>query len=245
MGLTSLKRRARQWIDTRRLSDDARRIRHERLTYLPVRKLVRIEAALAEIEREGVAGDIVEYGVALGGSAILLAGHASPTRRFFGLDVFAMIPPPTSDKDDERSKQRYETIASGGAQGLGGDVYYGYRGDLYEHVAAQLARFGRPVDGDRVNLVKGLFEDTLPTLDIDRIALVHIDCDWYDPVRYCLNETAARLAPGGIMIIDDYNDYEGCRAAVDEFLDARPDFQIEPGLNPILRRAGNAPPPAR
>src|SRR3546814_9291663 len=83
---------------------------------------------------------------------------------------------------------------------LNGDPYYGYRDDLYEHVSTQLARFGTPVDGARINLVKGLFEETLPSLDIERIAFAHIDCDWYDPVRYCLDETSRRLAPGGIIV---------------------------------------------
>lgn len=235
--LQALKRRTSRWIDQMRLSDTARCIRTERLTYLPVRKLIRIESALADIRRDNVPGDIIEFGVALGGSAILLAQEAKGDRRFFGLDVFAMIPPPTSEKDDAKSKQRYETIASGQATGFGEDTYYGYRDDLYEHVAGQLARFGTPVDGQRINLVKGLFEDTFPTLDIGQIAFAHIDCDWYDPVRYCLEETAQRLAPGGVIVIDDYNDYAGCRTAVDEFLAAHGDFHMEPGLNPILRRA--------
>lgn len=238
MTVQSLRRKLRHWSDVARLSPASRRIRRERLTYLPARKLLRIETALSRIVRDGVEGDVVEFGVALGGSAILLAKRAGADRRFFGLDVFAMIPPPTSERDDARSKDRYRTIASGGAKGLGGDPYYGYRTDLYEHVSSQLARYGTPVDGDRVNLVRGLFEDALPLLDISRIAFAHIDCDWYDPVRYCLNQTAARLSPGGLMVIDDYHDYEGCRRAVDEFLVEHPDFLMEPGQNPILRRRG-------
>lgn len=236
MAITALKKRAAHWWDRMRLSDTARQVREERLTYLPVRKLVRIEAALAEIRRRNVPGDIVEYGVALGGSAILLAAQATGGRRFFGLDVFAMIPPPQSEKDDAKSKERYRAIATGNARGLGGDPYYGYRDDLYEHVSAQLARYGTAVDGQRINLVKGLFQDTLPTLGLEQIAFAHIDCDWYDPVRYCLAETAARLAPGGLMVIDDYNDYGGCRTAVDEFLSERADFRMDGGQNPILRR---------
>jgi O-methyltransferase len=236
MMVQPIRRKLRHWSDVARLSPDSRRIRRERLTYLPARKLLRIEAALSRIVRGNVPGDIIEFGVALGGSAILLAKRAGADRRFFGLDVFAMIPPPTSERDDARSKQRYQTIESGGAKGLGDDVYYGYRSDLYEHVASQLARYGEPVDGKRINLVKGLFEETLPTLNISRIAFAHVDCDWYDPVRYCLNQTAARLSPGGLVVVDDYHDYEGCRAAVDEFLQERPDFLMEPGPNPILRR---------
>src|SRR3546814_17032755 len=104
-----------------------------------------------------------------------------------------MIPPPTSEKDDPKSKTRYEAIASGQAQGLNGDPYYGYRDDLYEHVSTQLARFGTPVDGARINLVKGLFEETLPSLDIERIAFAHLASDWYEPVRSCLDDTSRRL----------------------------------------------------
>ncbi|MCI4592659.1 TylF/MycF family methyltransferase [Sphingobium sp. BYY-5] len=234
--LPALRRRMRHWTDVARLSRISRQIRRERLTYLPARKLLRIEAALSRIRRRAVRGDIVEFGVALGGSAILLAHHARSDRRFFGLDVFAMIPPPASERDDARSKQRYDIIASGKAEGLGGDTYYGYRDDLFDQVASQLARYGTPVDGDRVNLVKGLFQDSLPTLDIEQIAFAHIDCDWYEPVRYCLNQTAECLTPGGLVVIDDYHDYKGCREAVDEFLADRPDFRMKTGPNPVLHR---------
>jgi O-methyltransferase len=75
-----------------------------------------------------VSGDVLEFGVALGGSAIVLAGIAGLAhRRFYGFDVFEMIPAPTSEKDDEKSKQRYNLIASGKSEGIGGDLYYGYR----------------------------------------------------------------------------------------------------------------------
>src|SRR3546814_11592850 len=105
----------------------------------------------------------------------------------------------SSDLDDPKSKTRYEAIASGQAQGLNGDPYYGYRDDLYEHVSIQLARFGTPVDGARINLVKGLFEETLPSLDIERIAFAHIDCDWRSEERRvgkeCVSTCRSRWSP--------------------------------------------------
>ncbi|RJF91479.1 asparagine synthase [Sphingomonas cavernae] len=217
------------------LSNVARSVRRDRLTYLSPAKLLRIERALDTTLRPDVPGDIVEFGVALGGSAILLAKRAIPPRRFFGLDVFAMIPPPTSDKDDSRSKQRYQDILEGSSSGIGGDVYYGYRDDLYEYVSRQLSRYGTPVDGVRVNLVKGLFEESWPTLEISSLAFAHIDCDWYDPVKYCLNAAAPRLSRGGLIVMDDYHDYAGCKAAVDEFLIANPGFEMLDGVNPVLR----------
>ena len=67
---------------------------------------------------------------ALGGTAIVIASALPEGARFAGYDVFGMIPPPTSDKDDEKSRARYSVIASGEARGLGGARYYGYEEDL-------------------------------------------------------------------------------------------------------------------
>jgi O-methyltransferase len=65
--------------------------------------------------------------------------------------------------------------------------------------------------------VKGLFEDTLPRTRMGGVALAHIDCDWYDPVLYCLGQVHSALAVGGFMILDDYNDWPGCKQATDDF----------------------------
>ena len=232
----SLRQRLVSRFERARLDPAARAVLDDRLTYLSFEKLRRIGAALRETRN--VAGDIVEFGVALGGSGILLARNLPPGSRFIGFDVFAMIPAPTSEKDDGKSRERSAVIKNGEAHGIGGGGYYGYRDDLLGDVKAAFARHGVAVDGQRIMLVKGLFEATWPLAAPDRIALVHIDCDWYDPVKFCLESAAERLTPGGIMVIDDYNDYGGCRTAVDEFLAARPDFQMEPGANPFLRRIG-------
>jgi asparagine synthase (glutamine-hydrolysing) len=206
------------------LSPIACRVRDARLTYLRDQKLALIEQALRDISRDGVQGSFVECGVALGGSGIIIATLMPEGREFHGYDVFGMIPPPTSDKDDEKSKARYETIRTGQSQGIGGDPYYGYVEDLYERVIENFARFGQPVDQHRVALHQGLFQDTLqPSSDI---AFAHIDCDWYDPVTLCLDRIVPRLSAGGYVVLDDYNDYGGCRRAVDEFFERGPDVDI-------------------
>lgn len=189
----------------------------ERLTYLSPRKLRQIEWALAELD--GVPGCLIETGVALGGSAVVLAARAD--RAFHGYDVFGMIPPPRPN-DPPEVHQRYATIADGASQGINGDDYYGYRHDLYEHVASTLARYSTPVS-DGVHLHKGLFEDTLHP--DGPVALAHIDCDWYDPVRLSLERIEPFLSPGGFLVGDDYYAYDGARRAFDEFMGAHPAFE--------------------
>ncbi|MDR6633201.1 asparagine synthase (glutamine-hydrolyzing) [Phyllobacterium sp. 1468] len=233
--------RARRVIDESLLSNTARSVRRDRLTYLSSRKLRRLEGALSEIQKRRVPGDVAEFGVALGGSAIVLATTAKTQgRSFHGFDVFGMIPPPTSEKDDVKSKDRYEKIASGKSSGLGGDEYYGYRDNLYDDVCRSFAKYGLDVDSSDVDLHKGLFENTMPNAKMERMAFAHIDCDWYDPVMYCLNKVADRLSQNGVILIDDYHDYGGCRTATDEFLRQRGDFTFDDGENVILRRTGTS-----
>jgi asparagine synthase (glutamine-hydrolysing) len=220
------------------LSPTAKAIQRDRLTFLSAEKLYSLERECRRIERAHIGGDFVEFGVALGGSAIVLATLMGSSRRFHGFDVFGMIPPPTSEKDDEESRKRYEVIQSGRARGVGREPYYGYRNDLLEAVTKHLADYSVRVDQERVSLHKGLFEHTWPAVSgsVRQIGVAHIDCDWYDPVRYCLDAVAEKLAPGGAVILDDYNFYRGCRVATNEFLQSRDDFRIARNAGHLIIR---------
>ena len=206
----------------------ARRVKADNLTYLADRKLFSLHREMARIRRDGVAGDFLEFGVALGGSAILMAQQCANDRSFHGFDVFGMIPAPDHEKDDQKSKVRYEEIKSGRSVGLGGNTYYGYRDNLYDEVQATFIRYGLPIDQKRVHLHKGLFSETWPgaASNIANVSLAHIDCDWYEPVKFCLESVAPLTSPHGAVILDDYSDYGGCRVATNEFLASHREFRI-------------------
>jgi O-methyltransferase len=199
------------------VSSLAKQIQAEHLTYLDRPKLAVLEGCIREARHRQVRGDFLEMGIALGGSAIILSAQMGRGRHFHGYDVFGMIPPP-GEHDPPAVHERYQTIVEGRSQGIGGDVYYGYLDDLYERVVENFARYGLAVDDDRIHLHRGLFEETLWP---DRsVALAHIDCDWYEPVKLCIERVWPHISPGGLMIFDDYNDYGGCAKAVDEFVTA-------------------------
>lgn len=169
-------------------------VRAERITYLdadPLRALVR---CVLEVEASGREGAIIEAGTALGGSAIAMAAAKDPARPMRVHDVFGMIPPPTA-KDGQDVIERYESIADGRSRGLSEDVYYGYRDDLLGEVTDSFARHGVEVGENSVELVQGLFEDTI-TGD-EPVALAHVDGDWYESTMTCLTRLAPRLVPGG------------------------------------------------
>jgi Macrocin-O-methyltransferase (TylF) len=199
-------------------------VRGERLTYLKTGMLEDLAACALRLERDGLAGVIVEAGTARGGSAIVLAVTKSQVRPMKVYDVFGMIPPP-SERDGADVHRRYEKIAAGAAKGPGGETYYGYRDDLYHEVDESFARHGVPVGEHNVELVRGLFADTI-RLD-EPVALAHLDGDWYESTMTCLTRIAPLLVSGGRIVLDDYYTWSGCRRAVDEYFAGREGFRFE------------------
>ena len=206
------------------LEETISRARAEHLTYLKPPNLRALASVMLDIEREQLPGLVIEAGTARGGSAIVLAAAKAPERPMKVYDVFGMIPPP-SEHDGADVHQRYETIAGGEAKGVGGETYYGYRDDLYQEVTDSFARLGVPVAERNVELVRGLFEDTIE-LD-EPVALAHLDGDWYESTMTCLERIAPLVVSGGRIVLDDYYQWSGCRTAVDEYFKDRAGFRLE------------------
>lgn len=217
-------------VQRMRASRTARQVKDANLTYLGWRKLSTLER-VARAARS-VRGDFIECGVALGGSAVLLGKLLPDGRELHLYDTFGMIPQ-TGERDDEESKRRYEVIRSGQSSGLGGDRYYGYQDDLYERVGRTLGQFDVRAERHR-----GLFVDTLHPEGL--VALAHLDCDWYDSVKVCLDRIYPVLSRGGYFVVDDYADWGGAREATEEFLASVADVTLvaggKPGTNVVLRR---------
>jgi hypothetical protein len=152
-----------------------------------------------------IPGDLVECGCAQGGSAALMAltlAQANAQRRLWLFDTFAGLPAPTlGDPDFE--------IA---------DLF---TGTCVGTVAEVRGLFQRLSVDKEVRLVQGLFQDTMPSAEIRQIALLHIDGDWYESVKACLENLFDKVVPGGIVQFDDYGYWQGARKAVDEFFAKR------------------------
>jgi hypothetical protein len=152
-----------------------------------------------------VAGDVVECGVARGGSLAMLGltlRQLRAERTLWGFDTFEGLPAPTAEDPDYATAKQYTGTC---------------RGELSE-VERLLTRFDLL---DRCKLVKGLFQDTVPGCGISAIAVLHLDGDWYESLKVCLEHLYDRVSPGGVIQIDDYGHWAGARKAVEEFLSRR------------------------
>jgi O-methyltransferase len=160
---------------------------------------------LRYVVREGIPGDVVECGSALGGSAALMAltlRKLQAQRRIWLFDTFEGLPAPSSEDPD----LEFASLFTGSCVGT------------IEEVRELFDRFGLAAE---VTLVKGLFQETLPVTPISQICLLHIDGDWYESVRACLDHLYDQVVPRGVIQFDDYGYWKGARKAVDEFLEQR------------------------
>ena len=198
-------------------------VREKNLTYCGYPKLENMSILIMKLRKMNIPGIYVEAGVALGGSAILIAKLKEPTAPLYLYDVFGMIPPPSA-ADGTDAHHRYSVITSGNSVGLGNDQYYGYRPDVKSAVIKNIEEAGVNLQRNNIHLIEGFFENTM-TISTE-VAFAHIDADWYESVKTCINRISPNVSLGGIIIFDDYNSYSGCKKAVDEFLLTHRDFRI-------------------
>jgi hypothetical protein len=144
---------------------------------------------------ENVPGDIVELGVYKGNSAAILARLAREYgRHTYLFDTFSGF--------DSRDLVGIDALRA---------VQFG---DI------TLKTVERLVGTDSVTYVKGYFPKSIDKFEMPaQIAVAHIDCDLYEPVKAGLESFYPRIASGGLLILHDYSSgqWPGAMRATDEF----------------------------
>jgi|SRR5690242_3242605 len=161
-----------------------------------------------------IPGDIVECGVWRGGSmmaaALSLLAEQDLSRTLYLFDTFMGMPPPS---EIDRSWTG-ETASALLEKADRSDLIWACAS--VDEVRANLAATGYP--GERVKLIEGRVENTLPRAAPEQIAILRLDTDWYESTKHELIHLYPKLSIGGILIIDDYGAWEGARKAVDEYI---------------------------
>lgn len=172
--------------------------------------------AVRYIVTNDIPGDIVECGVWKGGSimavAYTLMQLSQNNRDIYLFDTFEGMTTPTdqdisntgilasdllkqSSKDDKNSIWCYSTL---------------------EEVQESVASTGYSYE--KIHFIKGKVEDTIPEQAPSLIALLRLDTDWYESTHHELVHLFPRIAPYGVIIIDDYGHWQGVKKAVDEYI---------------------------
>ncbi len=171
-------------------------------------------AAVRHIQRQEIPGAIVECGVWRGGSMMAAARTLieSPgmERDLYLYDTFTEFPEP----------EESDTLTWG--MSTPAQVHETFNTHpVFAHIPLNRVRElieGTGLPAARLHTVQGLIEDTIPEQAPEQIALCRLDTDWYRSTKYELEQLVPRIAPGGILIIDDYGEFDGARRAVDEYI---------------------------
>lgn len=197
-----------------------------------VERMYALYQALRYLDARGVPGDVVECGVWRGGNCMLAAlsmqmlGDAA--RRIWLYDTFSGMTAPTDrDRDIYGGSALEMRDRSHTAEGQ--PTPFQFVASL-PNVRANMASTGFP--DERTRYVEGAVEDTLPADRPDQIALLRLDTDWHGSTLPCLRHLYPLLAAGGVLLLDDYGDWPGVRAAVDGYL-------AEAGDHLLLHRIDN------
>ena len=184
--------------------------RVKRFTMTTPERVAALCDAVRHVDANGIAGAIVECGVYRGGSAMAAALTCKTGRELWLYDTFEGMSAPTADDARASDGRPAAALLDGAAKG---DLIWCYSSE--GEVAANMRATGYPEH--LVRLVKGKVEDTIPGVMPAAIAVLRLDTDWYESTRHELTHLYPRLAPGGVLIIDDYGYWAGARKAVDEY----------------------------
>jgi O-methyltransferase len=186
-------------------------------------RLLALVDAVRYVVARDVPGAFAECGVWRGGSVLAMIATlqelGAGDRDIHLYDTFEGMTEPTEHDTSALDPPALETWQD--AQGQGERPW----NELFdpavfneEGVRTTLLETGYPAE--RLHLHRGPVEETLPRQLPGPLALLRLDTDWYASTRHELEHLYPLLAPGGVLIVDDYGHWQGARRAVDEYFSA-------------------------
>ncbi|TAH24730.1 MAG: macrocin O-methyltransferase [Cytophagales bacterium] len=173
-------------------------------TMIGINRLTNIEFCIRSIVKRNIQGDLVEAGIWRGGSVIFMKAVLNELavydRKILAADSYNGLPKPDKNYPADIKNILYrENILAVSLE----DVKNNFR------------RFG--LLDSSIIFLEGLFKNTLQNVPIDKISLLRLDCDMYESTIIALSNLYPKLSEGGFIIIDDYNSFNECKIAVDDF----------------------------
>ena len=185
------------------------------LTMTSPERIFALIEAVTYVCKHDIPGDFVECGVWKGGSSAAIArtlNYLGKSDRILWMyDTFEGMSSPTDSDVDFNGQTAVRLLNE---QDIAQPASIWCRSPLDEVKQTMLDTGYRQ---QNIRFVAGKVEDTLSQSAPENIALLRLDTDWYESTRYELEVLFPLLSDGGVLIVDDYGHWQGCRKAVDEY----------------------------
>lgn len=194
-------------------------------TMTSIERMYSLYKAVEYIVKNDIKGEFVECGVWRGGSVMLiaqmLANRGIQEKKIYLYDTFEGMSEATS-----------LDVSSDGRVAKSKMNEYGYNEDgsskwCYADLKDVKKNLGLTnYKSSNFSFIKGKVEDTIPSkIPDENIALLRLDTDWYESTKHELIHLFPKISSNGVLIIDDYGAWNGCKKAVDEYFGSQ-EFQL-------------------
>ncbi|NEO98544.1 MAG: macrocin O-methyltransferase [Symploca sp. SIO2E9] len=178
-------------------------------TMIGFKRLETVQFCIEDVLVNNIPGDLIEAGVWRGGACIfmraILKAYGVKNRTVWVADSFQGLPAPNSKKyplDAGWWLHLFKEIAVS-----------------LEEVKVNFSRYG--LLDDQVKFLKGWFCETLPSIPVEKLAVIRADGDLYESTMDILTNLYPKLSVGGYIIFDDYGDIDACQQAVNDYRKAQ------------------------
>lgn len=181
-------------------------------------RVLDLEKELKRIVTENISGDFVECGTYRGGLAALMLEYLTDNnlaKTLYIYDTFQGMSEPTEIDvsikneiaiDEFLSKKNDETNCAEWCKATIDVVE-----STLNIVTNEYQKYTKFIVGKVEDTM--LYEAHLPT----EISILRLDTDWYESTKIELEKLYHRVVSGGVIIVDDYDYWNGQKQAVDEF----------------------------
>lgn len=204
-----------QWLETFRTVSA--------LTMTSAERVFAVCQAVSHVCKRGIAGDFVECGVWRGGSSMAMVltlqqwqqqhpRHAPGQLWLY--DTFEGMSNPSDSDIDCFGNAAEQLLAADTSDRLAANSIW-CQASLAD-VKNNFRSIGFPEQ--QLRCIVGKVEQTLPDAVPEKISVLRLDTDWYQSTWHELIHLYPRLQSGGVLIVDDYGHWQGCREAVDQYI---------------------------
>ena len=187
----------------------------------------RIASAALAVYAATLKSDFIETGVYAGGTSILLMkvleqhnwpGNHWAADSFHGLPTGSDPDLEGCSNDARKSNGMFDCGFRGTRSSSSRSKFAGQFRASRSHFAKNVQQSGLGYAlNSQLKIVPGWFKDTLPPAGLRSIAYLRLDGDLYASTRDAIEPLYPLVVPGGVVYVDDYGSYGGCKQAIDEY----------------------------
>ena len=186
----------------------------KKLSLVTIDKLMNVIQSTKYIIENNIEGDFVECGVWRGGCSLAIAmvlNDLKVDRKIYLFDTFEGMTRPGNEDYGYDGFNPLKVFEEKQKDNFNDYCYASLEYVVSKFKDLKLDKYATFIKGDVLKTLNQ--EENIP----NKIALLRLDTDWYESTKLEMEKLYPKLVRNGVLLIDDYGDWQGCKKAIDEY----------------------------